>query len=207
MMSEKSFIDAKRMGLQGHSFGAYEVNYIITRTTLFSAAASAAGPSDLVSQYGALMIKTLVGQNFAEFSQTRMGVTLWKNPQAYINNSPLFGADKIQTPLLMMHNQQDYSVGWPQAVEFFTALRRLEKRVWLLEYDNGFHVLYDEKDQRDYTTRLAQFFDHYLMGMPAPKWMTQGRPAHLKQMDDRFELDAEGSCGGDCRVCHGKKQK
>ncbi len=49
----------------------------------------------------------------------------------------------------------------------------------------------------DYTKRLTQFFDHYLKGCPPPVWMTKGRPATLKQIDDRFELDPSGSCGED----------
>ncbi len=101
-----------------------------------------------------------------------------------------------------MHNQKDGQVPYPQGIEYFTALRFLNKKAWLLQYDNSGHQLFSEQDATDYTIRMTQFFDHYLKNKPAPKWMTQGRPASLKQVDDRFELDPEGSCGDDCPVCN-----
>lgn len=192
MMSQKTWVNKEKMGIQGHSFGGYEVNYIITRTKLFAAAASAAGPSNLVSDCGTLKLNILDGHSFTEQSQPRMGVSLWQNQSAYIKNSPLFGADKVASPLLIMHNKQDYGVSWSQGIEFFTALRRLGKRVWMLQYDNGNHILYDDKDKLDYSIRLHQFFDHYLKGMPIPKWMTVGIPASRKGIDTGLEFDESG---------------
>lgn len=187
MISRKAWVNKEKIGIQGHSFGGYEVNYLITRTNLFAAAASAAGPSDLVSDCGTLKLNMLDGHTFIEQAQPRLGASLWENQASYIKNSPIFWADKVATPLLIMHNKQDYGVSWSQGVEFFTALRRLGKRVWMLQYDNGGHVLYDDKDKLDYSIRLGQFFDYYLKEIPPPKWITDGIPASRKGIDTGFE--------------------
>jgi hypothetical protein len=186
MFKKKTWVD--KIGLQGHSFGGWEVNYLITRTHLFAAAASAAGMSDLTSTASSLL-QTLVGFTQVERGQPRMGVTLWQDSKRYIKNSPLYSADKIVTPLLIMHNKNDYGVVWSQGVGFFTALRRLNKVVWLLQYDNGGHVLHSYEDKCDYTTRLLQYFNHYLKGTPMPKWMLSGVPATEKGIVTGLELD------------------
>ncbi len=83
-----------------------------------------------------------------------------------LKNSPLFGADKVSCPLLIMHNERDPAVPWSQAVEYYTALRYLNKQVWMLRYDNGHHTLTNPIDKMDYTKRLKQYFDHYLKKIP-----------------------------------------
>jgi len=110
----------------------------------------------------------------------------------FIKNSPIFAADKVTTPLLMMSNRGDRAVTFVQGMEFFTALRRLGKKAWLLTYDHGDHSLNDEKDRMDLQVRIAQFFDHYLKGAPPPKWMTEGVPARLKGVETGLELDTSG---------------
>jgi hypothetical protein len=74
-------------------------------------------------------------------------------------------------------------------VEWFTALRRLGKEVWMLQYDGEGHGVFEDRNVRDYLMRLEQFFAHYLKGEPAPVWMTSGVPASLKKRDSglRFE--------------------
>ncbi len=197
------WLDASKMGLQGHSWGGYETNYIISHTNMFAAAASAAGPSDFVSGYGSLLGSGESAQFFYEIHQMRIGATLGDRPDLYISNSPVFNVNSVTAPLLIMHNKRDVPVPWSQGVEFFTGLRRLNKEVWMLQYDDQGHILYG-KAAMDYTIRLTQFFDHYLKGFPAPMWMTKGRPAKLKGVDDRFELDIEGSCGKGCKTCQKK---
>lgn len=175
MLSTKSWVDGKHMGIQGHSWGGYEINYIITRTNMFAAAASAAGSSDFISTYGSLSgvfnIAFSDSHQFTEKAQNRMGKTLWEDPSRYIKNSPIFHANKVNTPLLIMHNEKDIRVPWSQGVEFYTGLRRLNKKVWMLQYDNGNHVVNDYEESLDYTTRLQQFFDYYLKKMAWPEWM------------------------------------
>jgi len=187
-LSKIPWVDSNRMGLQGISWGGYEVNYLITRTKIFAAAASTAGLSDLVSGYGGLSDNGHSLKDKYENGQVRIGATLWQRPELYIKNSPIFKADRVQTPLLIMHNQEDGAVPWQQAVEWFTALRRLAKKVWLLQYDGEDHGLYQSKNKLDYSIRLSQFFDHYLKGVAAPRWMTDGIPARLKGIDLRLDL-------------------
>jgi hypothetical protein len=105
-----------------------------------------------------------------------------------------------------LHNQKDGAVQWSQGIEFYLALRRLQKRVWLLQYDNSVHGVYGE-DAKDYTIRLNQFFDHYLKGYPPPVWMTQGIPARLKGIETGYELDPKGECGPNCLICKKKEYK
>jgi dienelactone hydrolase len=194
-LSTKPWVDRTKMGIQGHSFSGFETNYIITHTHLFAAAAEGAGIADMISVYGGLRgVKGLGAsyQSYFEIGQGRMGVTLLERPDLYLENSAIFRANHITTPLLIMHNQSDGSVPWEQGIELFTVLRRLRKSVWLLQYDNGDHVLRELKDSKDYTTRVFQFFDHYLKGMAAPKWMVEGIPAVRKGIDDGLQLEPAG---------------
>jgi len=179
---------AGKIGIQGHSFGGYEVNTLITKSPIFSAACEASGVSDLVSYIG---IASSFPDPFDAIEQDIdfMKSTLWENPAAYQNNSPIYKADRVVTPLLIMHDKMDQSVPWYEGVEMYSALRRLNKKVWLLQYDNGDHTLDDTSDQIDFTIRLSQFFDHYLKGKPAPKWMVEGIPAAMKQIDSGLELE------------------
>lgn len=194
MLSQKPYVDAKKMGIQGHSWGGYEVNYIVTRTGLFAAAASAAGPADFVSSSGIPMVGGMDWHGMVEYGQNRMGATIWENTPAYIRNSPVFHADKVTTPLLIMHNKKDPIVDWStNGLQFFTHLRRLGKKVWMLQYDNGKHILTDEKDKLDYTQRLNQFFNYYLKDSLPPVWMTKGVPARLKGIDSGLEYDTSGN--------------
>lgn len=172
-LAKLPFVDARNMGIQGHSFGGYEVNYIVTHTGLFKAALSAAGVSDLVGGIGEFNggISTL---NFMETSQLRLGATLWDRPDLFIGNSPIFNADKVITPLLLMHNRKDNNVPFRQGLALFMALRRLGKKAWLLEYGGAnSHALTQKEAAYDYFVRNKEFFDHYLKGEKAPVWMTQ----------------------------------
>jgi dipeptidyl aminopeptidase/acylaminoacyl peptidase len=189
-LSQFSWVDAKKMGLQGHSLGGYETNYIITQTNLFAAACSSSGLSDIISNYlGFLGLHT--NHDWYENRICRIGATLWEKPDLYIKNSPVFQLDKVTTPLLTVANKNDLNVSFDQGVALFTALRRLGKKVWMLQYDEGDHGV-DGKSRIDYTLRMTQFFDHYLKGAPAPRWMTRGIPAKLKGIDNGLTLDAAG---------------
>jgi dienelactone hydrolase len=190
---EKNFawVDPKRMGIAGHSYGGYSTNYIITHSNRFAAAHTGAGLANLTSTYGDILLTTGASglRALMEMGQIQMGQTLWENRKLYIDRSPIFNADKITTPLLMMHNDKDGACAFADAVQFFTALRRLGKKAWMLQYDGEYHSIMDPDREKDYTIRMTQFFDHYLKGAPAPKWMTRGVPAALKGIEDRLELD------------------
>lgn len=173
-LTKLPFVDSTKLGICGHSFGGYETNFLVTHTTKFAAAAEAAGSSDWISHYGSLR-PTLIPQassNFEYGGQYRIESKIWGNIKPYILNSPIFSADQVTTPLLIMHNKKDETVPWAQAVELFIALRRLNKKVWMLQYDKGTHGL-GKREAMDYTVRLTQFFNHYLKQSLPPKWMTE----------------------------------
>lgn len=171
-LKKYSWIDSSKMGIQGHSFGGYVTNYIVTHSNIFAAAASASGFCDLISLYGSTMQDggTTYFHNWSEIDQGRLLYTLWQKPELYIENSPIFGVENVSTPILMMNNKGDGIVPFSQGVEFFTALRRLQKRVWMLEYSNGTHSLSGE-DALDYTFRITEFFNHFLKCDSTQKWM------------------------------------
>lgn len=167
-LSRKPWVDGHRMGLQGHSFGGSETNYIVSHSHLFVAAAPASGESNVTTNYVHNGITW-----YYERRQGRMGATLWQRPDLYINNSPLFSADKVTAAVMIMHTKNDWVVPYSQGLQWYNALHRLGKKAWLLSYENASHSLRDPKDQLDYSIRLAQFFGYYLKGELPPKWMTQ----------------------------------
>lgn len=192
-LCENNWVDSTKMGLSGGSQGGFAVNYLVTRTNRFVAAAAANGVVNMISGYNALRETGFSRQYIYETSQSRIGATLWEKPELYIKNSAIFYADKVNTPVLIMHNKDDKAVPWSQGVEWFLALRRLGKRCWMLQYDNEGHGVYEEKAAVDYALRLEQFFNHYLKGNKMPVWMTQGIPAKLKGIDSGLELDTSGA--------------
>lgn len=183
----KGFVDEKHIGIQGHSWGGYQTAYLITRSNLFAAAEAGAPVSNMTSAYGGIRWESGRSRMFQyEKSQSRIGATLWEAPVRYIENSPLFFADKIETPLLMMHNDGDGAVPWYQGIEFFMALRRLQKPVWMLNYNNQGHGLTQRQDKTDFAIRMSQFFDHFLKGKPMPEWMKKGIPAVEKGVNNGY---------------------
>jgi dienelactone hydrolase len=178
---ERGYIDRSRIGVQGHSWGGYQIAYMITKTNLFAAAEAGAPVANMISAYGGIRWSTGMSRMFQyERTQSRLGGTLWDAPMRYIENSPIFWADKVETPLLMMHNDEDGAVPWEQGIEYFVALRRLGKPVWMLNYNGEDHGLRQEHNRKDWAVRMQQFFDHYLLGAPAPVWMAEGVPASRK---------------------------
>ena len=183
-MSRFKWVDTTKMGLQGHSWGGYQVAYLVTRTHLFAAAEAGAPVANMTSAYGGIRWETGISRQFQyEVSQSRIGASLWQHPELYIRNSPLFNADKVTTPLLMMANDADGAVPWYQGIEYFTALRRLGKKVWMMEYNGEAHGLTERRNRKDWSIRLSQFFGYYLKGDKPPHWMTEGVPATMKGLD------------------------
>jgi len=187
-LKKRSWVDGKRMGLQGHSWGGCETNYLVTHSNIFAAAVSASGIYDFISEYGALLDRGESLHNMHEVSQFRIGAALWNRPDLYIKNSSIFSVKNVTTPFLMMHTKDDGISLFGNAVEFFTALRRLGKKAWMLQYD-GYNHSVSGKAAEDFTIRMQQFFDHYLKYKPAPRWMTQGIPAKMKGIDYGLEFD------------------
>lgn len=188
-VSKNPWVDKAKIGIQGQSWGGYQVSYLVTRTNMFKAAGAGAPVSNMTSAYGGVRWGTgMIRQFQYEHTQSRIGKTLWDGFDLYIENSPLFFADKVETPLLIMHNDNDGAVPWYQGIEYFTALRRLGKKVWMLQYNKEEHNLLERKNTKDLSIRLQQFFDHYLKGDKMPKWMKYGVPATQKGADWGYEL-------------------
>lgn len=190
MLERYPFIDADNMGLQGQSWGGYQTAFMVTRTNRFKAAMAGAPVSNMTSAYGGIRWGTGMSRMFQyERTQSRIGATLWDALPKYIENSPLFFVPQIETPLLMMHNDNDGAVPWYQGIELFTAMRRLDRPVWMLVYNNEEHNLTRRANTIDLSRRMLQFFDHYLKGKPAPRWMEQGVSALDKEEGKQgFEL-------------------
>lgn len=190
LLNKYSFIDRNKLGIQGQSWGGYQAAYVITQTNMFRAAMAGAPVSNMTSAYGGIRWGSGLSRAFQyEETQSRIGGTLWEKRDLYILNSPLFFADQVQTPLLMMHNDKDGAVPWYQGIEFFNALRRLQQPVWMLVYNGAPHNLKRKADMVDLTIRMQQFFDFYLKDAAEPVWMKEGVPALQKGKAFGFETD------------------
>lgn len=185
-----SWVDSTKMGIQGQSWGGYQVAHLITRTNMYAAAWSGAPVVNMTSAYGGIRWGTGISRQFQyENTQSRIGKPLWEARDLYIENSPLFFMDRVNTPVAIMHNDNDGAVPWYQGIEFFTALRRLNKPVWLLNYNGDGHNLMQRQNRKDIQIREAQFFDHFLKGAPAANWIKRGVKATEKGIDWGLEVD------------------
>jgi dipeptidyl aminopeptidase/acylaminoacyl peptidase len=172
---KKGLADSTKLGIQGQSWGGYQVCYLITRTKLFSAAWAGAPVANMTSAYGGIRWGTGLNRQFQyEKTQSRIGATLWENQKLYIENSPLFYVPRISTPLVIMANDEDDAVPWWQGIEMFTAMRRTGKKVWLLNYNGEKHNLIERKNKKDISVREQQFFDWLLKGEKPPRWLSDG---------------------------------
>ena len=186
---QQGFVHEDRIGLQGHSWGGYQTAYLVTQTDRFACAESGAPVSNMTSAYGGIRWGTGLSRMFQyERTQSRIGEDLWAARDKYVANSPLFFADQIRTPLLILHNDEDGAVPWYQGIELFVALRRLGRPAWMLNYNGEPHWVMDDYNRRDFAKRMQQFFDHYLMNAPEPEWMAVGIPATQKGENDGFDL-------------------
>jgi len=186
-MTKLPYVDADRMGIQGQSWGGYQVAYLVTQTGLFKAAMAGAPVSNMTSAYGGIRWESGIVRQFQyEQGQSRLGANLWENRDLYLENSPIFFVDRITTPLLIMSNDNDGAVPYYQGIELITALRRLGKPAWLLNYNGDEHNLTKLPNRHDLSIRMDQFFDHYLKDAPMPLWMEKGVPAMVKGKELRY---------------------
>lgn len=169
--------DPKAIALHGHSWSGYETAFMVTQTNIFAAAIAGAPVANMTSAYSGIRFESGLARQFQyEEEQSRIGGSLWQYRDRYIENSPVFYADKIKTPLLIELGDEDEAVPWQQGVEMYLAMRRLNKPCWMLEYRGEAHHLKNYPNKLDYSIRFKEFLDHYLKGMPAPDWLTKGVP-------------------------------
>lgn len=178
---KQGFVDSTKLGLQGQSWGGYQIVYLITKTNLYAAAWAGAPVANMTSAYGGIRWGTGMNRQFQyEKTQSRIGATLWEKPNLYLQNSALFSLPKVTTPLVIMANDADDAVPWYQGIEMFTGMRRLGKKVWMLNYNNEAHNLIERRNRKDIQIREQQFFDYLLKGEQPAKWISDGVPAIMK---------------------------
>ncbi len=172
---DQGFVNESAIGIQGHSWGGYQIAYMVTQTNRFRAAAPGALVGNMTSAYSGIRWGTGLPRQFQyEHTQSRIGGNLWEYTMRFIENSPVFHADRVRTPILMLHNDNDDAVPWYQGIEYYLALRRLGKEVYMFNYNGEYHGLRRRQNQKDYTRRIQEFFDHNLKGAPKPEWMEKG---------------------------------
>ncbi len=181
----RGYVDENAIGIQGHSWGGYQIAYMLTRTNRFRAAEAGAPVGNMTSAYNGIRWGTGLPRQFQyEKTQSRIGGTLWQNPLDFIENSAIFRANHVTTPVLILHDDDDDAVPWYQGIEFFLSLRRNGKEAYLFNYNGEKHGLRRRYNQKDYAVRMQQFFDHFLKGAPAPEWMEKGIP-YLEREDEK----------------------
>lgn len=172
---EMGVADPDAIGIQGHSWGGYQTAFAVTQTHIFKAAVTGAPVSNMTSAYSGIRHGSGLARQFQyETGQSRIGESLFRAPRKYIENSPVFYADRIKTPMMIMFGDKDDAVPWEQGIEMYLAMRRAGKDVVFLQYQDEPHHLKKYPNKLDYSIRMMEYFDHYLKGKPAPSWLTQG---------------------------------
>ncbi len=183
---ETGIVDPDKVAIHGHSWGGYQTSFLITQTDRFKAAVAGAPLTNMISMYSLIYWNTGgTNQAIFESSQGRLTSGYWDNWDAYKRNSPVYFAQDVETPLLLMHNDEDGAVDFTQGVEYYNTLRRLEKPVIMLQYEGENHGLRKRANQIDYAVRMMEYLDHYLKGAEAPGWITEGVP--LLEMEQHLE--------------------
>jgi acetyl esterase/lipase len=179
---EMGYVDPKRIGIHGHSYGGEGAAFIGTRSRLFAAVGMGAGVTDLYFDFNqnwgwSYQVMAGSGSNQPDYylyNQGREGVSPWDNSQMYLFESALTHVPEVTAPFLIMHGTADPTVAFNNGMAFYNALRYNNKKAILLAYPGEGHSLRGLANRRDLTTRYFEFFNHYLKGAPAPKWMTEG---------------------------------
>ncbi len=174
---ELGYADPKRVGLHGHSYSGQGSAYISTQSKMFAAIVAGAAATDLVADFNQLWKTNGTNQHrYDTYGQGRFGTNPYDNLELFMDQSAVFHAKTMNTPLLLLQGTNDGSVDWIQGVEFYNALRFLGKPVIFLSYEGEAHGFTRYENQYDVETRMKQFYDHYLKGEPAADWIANGVP-------------------------------
>lgn len=172
---EMGIADEDKLGLHGHSWSGYQTAFILTQTDIFDAAVAGAPVGNMTSAYSGIRWASGMSRQFQyEKTQSRIGASLIEAPEKYIENSPVFFADKITTPMMIQHGDADGAVPWYQSIELYLAMRRYDKDVVFLQYFDEPHHLQKFPNKLDYAIRMKEYFDYYLKGVGEPKWILEG---------------------------------
>lgn len=203
-LKQLPYVDKDKIGCSSHSWSAKLGAYVFTHSKSFSAMAISEG-----FLYANMINVALSTNAYGESRLERVEEgfqfgSLWENRESWLDQTTVLNVNNSHSPLLLFCNKESNKEYQDQTLQLFTGLRRLEKNVWWLKYDKGGHNLEDLDEQKDFTIRYTQFFDHYLKEAPAPRWMSQGIRAAMKGIETGFDLDPTGNCGSEenrCKVC------
>ncbi|WP_373069783.1 alpha/beta hydrolase family protein [Gemmatimonas sp.] len=195
----KGFVDPRRVGITGQSWGGYQSAYLITVTNMFAAAVPNATVVNMTSAYGGIRWQSGLARAFQyEHTQSRIGGSLWEYPERFVENSPLFKLDRVTTPVLFMANDNDGSVPWYQGIELYVAMRRLQKEAYMVVYNGDEHNPTKRANQKDIDKKMIEFFAVKLQGAEAPSWMVRGIP-FLEKGRDQVKM-SDTTAGGTAPV-------
>ncbi len=187
-------VDEKRVAIHGHSWGGYQTSFLITQTNIFKAAAAGAPLTDMISMYSLIYGNAgITNQAIFEASQGRLTPGYWDNMDAFTRNSPIYHIKNVQTPLLLLHNDQDGAVNFTQGIEYYNGLRRLNKPVVMITYKGENHGIAKLPNRKDYSVRMMEYFDYMLKDKPAPGWWSKG----VNHLDMDKYLEARAFDDGD----------
>lgn len=155
-LKEHPYVDSKRVGCMGASYGGFMTEYLQTRTDIFATAIAHAGISNIASYWGG----GYWGYSYGECAQ--YGSYPWNNPDLYVKQSPLFNADKIHTPLLLLHGTADTNVPTTESQQLFTALKILGREVSYVQIDGENHIITDFNKRLSWQNVIFAWFAKYL---------------------------------------------
>jgi len=185
---QRGFVDPRRLGITGQSWGGYQTSFLVTVTNMFAAAVPNATVVNMTSAYGGIRWGPGILRTFQyEVSQSRIGGSLWEYPERFLENSALFKLDRVTTPLLFMHNDADDAVPWYQSIELYNAMRRLRKEAYFIVFNGDVHNPVKRANQKEIDKKMQEFFATKLLGRPAPDWMVHGIP-YLDKGRDQVKM-------------------
>lgn len=166
------FVNGKKIGCIGASYGGFMTQYLQTKTDLFAAAISHAGISDHTSYWG----EGYWGYSYSEVSAANSYP--WKNPELFVDHSPLFNADKVHTPLLFLHGSVDTNVPIGESIQMFTALKLLGRETAMVVVEGQDHHITDYQKRIQWQNTIFAWFAKWLQDDPT-WWNTLYPPKTL----------------------------
>ena len=154
--SEHSFVNSKKIGCIGASYGGFMTQYLQTKTDLFAAAISHAGISDHTSYWG----EGYWGYSYSEVSMANEYP--WTNKHLYVDQSPLYNADKIHTPLLFLHGTADHNVPVGESIQLYTALKLLGRPTAMVLVDGQDHHILEYQRRLKWQNTIFAWFAKWL---------------------------------------------